>query len=130
MNNPQLRKWTVNTFDPQNVLYLIGDVNYSYVHLRNGEVVLSARTLKWFARLWPSFVRVHKHALVNLDYVQHIKLAPNLRTPSYLIMQNKTSLPISRRRVVTVVEQLDKLGSPTSQSSFHSSQPGMHHTGL
>ncbi|MVM41836.1 LytTR family transcriptional regulator [Spirosoma sp. HMF3257] len=114
MKTSRTRKWTVNDFDPQAILYLTGDVNYSYVHLLNGQVVLSSRTLKWFAQQWPSFVRVHKHALVNLAYVKHIKLASSLRSPSYLIMRDKASLTISRRRVITVVEQLDQLGSGVS----------------
>ncbi|MVM41837.1 hypothetical protein GO730_36110 [Spirosoma sp. HMF3257] len=46
-------------------MYLTGDVNYSYVHLLNGHVVLSSRTLKWFAQQWPSFVRVLKHIPVD-----------------------------------------------------------------
>lgn len=110
MSNKQLGKCGFNYFDPQTVLYLTGDVNYSYVHLLNGQVILSSRTLKWFSQQWPSFLRVHKHALVNLTYVQHIKLAPSLRSPSYLIMQDKTSLIIARRRVDLVMEQLDQLG--------------------
>ncbi|MVM33615.1 LytTR family transcriptional regulator [Spirosoma sp. HMF4905] len=89
----------VDYFDPQTVLYLTGSDNYSQVHLVNGRVILSARTLKWFERQWPVFLRPHKSALINPDYVHGLLIGSTLRFPSYVVMQDNVQLPISRRRV-------------------------------
>ncbi|MVM37049.1 LytTR family transcriptional regulator [Spirosoma sp. HMF3257] len=95
----------VNNFDPQTVLYLTGDVNYSRVHLASGQLLVSSRTLKWFADQWPHFVRVHKNALVNPAYIHDLKLASTGRQTSYLIMHNEAKLLISRRQLPLLLEQ-------------------------
>lgn len=99
----------VNYFDPQTVLYLRGDINYSHVHLTNGQVILACRTLKWFEDQWPHFMRPHKQALVNPAYIHQLTLGSTLRATSYLIMQDEARLAISRRRVPIVVEQLNQI---------------------
>ncbi|WP_460962429.1 LytTR family transcriptional regulator DNA-binding domain-containing protein [Spirosoma litoris] len=95
--------------DPQRVLYLTGDVNYCYLHLLDGAVLLMARTLKWYAQRWPHFLRVHKQVLINPVYACEFTLAPSLRLPSYLIMSNQARVPISRRRLPLVRHQLNAL---------------------
>ncbi|MVM42010.1 hypothetical protein GO730_37390 [Spirosoma sp. HMF3257] len=72
-----------NDFDRQSVLYLRGDVNYSRVHLQTGQILVSSRTLKWYADRWPDFVRVHKGALVNPAYAGQVKLTSSQRSLSY-----------------------------------------------
>ncbi|MVM38754.1 hypothetical protein GO730_16390 [Spirosoma sp. HMF3257] len=52
MKNLVTGKYVVNNFDPQDVLYLRGDANYSRVHLRSGQILVSSRTLKWFVDQW------------------------------------------------------------------------------
>ncbi|GAB4028895.1 LytR/AlgR family response regulator transcription factor [Spirosoma gilvum] len=96
-------------FDTNAVLYLTGDANYCYVHMLNGEMVLTSRTLKWFEKQWPSFLRVHKHALVNPQHAAQVNRAARLTSPSYLVMRDQTQLLIARRRVSDVVEQLRPL---------------------
>ncbi|MBN8822287.1 MULTISPECIES: LytTR family DNA-binding domain-containing protein [unclassified Spirosoma] len=93
-------------FDQQKVLYLTGEENYSHIHLTNGEVILMSRTLKWFEKRWPSFVRVHKHTLINPQHAFRVKRAARLTLPSYLVMRDQTQLLISRRRVTRVIAQL------------------------
>ncbi|QMW06063.1 LytTR family DNA-binding domain-containing protein [Spirosoma foliorum] len=106
MKKRQPFKSGVNYFEPKTVLYLTGDVNYSHVHLLSGQIILSCRTLKWFAQQWPYFIRVHKQALVNPIYIHQLNLGPTLRSNSYLIMQDAAQLAISRRRVASVVAQV------------------------
>ncbi|MBN8822290.1 MULTISPECIES: LytTR family DNA-binding domain-containing protein [unclassified Spirosoma] len=96
-------------FDPNAVLYLTGDANYCYVHMLNGDMILTSRTLKWFEKQWPTFLRVHKHALVNPQHAFQVNRASRLTSPSYLIMRDQTQLLISRRRLSDVVEQLSPL---------------------
>ncbi|MVM37672.1 LytTR family transcriptional regulator [Spirosoma sp. HMF3257] len=101
----------INYFDPRTVLYLRGDVNYSHVHLLNGQIVLSCRTLKWFAQKWPYFTRAHKQALVNPAYIHQLKLGLTSRSTSYLVMQDEAQLAISRRQVASVVAQFEQTQS-------------------
>ncbi|MVM36194.1 LytTR family transcriptional regulator [Spirosoma sp. HMF4905] len=106
------KKQPVNYFDPQTVLYLTGDENYSHVHLMNGTVVVAARTLKWFEEQWPVFLRPHKRSLINPVYVLELLIASTLSSPSYVVMQDQVQLPISRRRVSGIVYHLKKKSTP------------------
>ncbi|GAB4016630.1 hypothetical protein GCM10028808_45680 [Spirosoma migulaei] len=96
-------------YDPQQVLYLIGNINYCYLYMVNGEVILSCRTLKWFADQWPCFLRVHKKALINQAYITFCKPAGNSTDTNYVIMADQTQFEIARRRVPAVLPVLSEL---------------------
>jgi len=51
---------------------VLSNANYSDVHLRNGQRLFTRRTMKTWAELLPenNFLRVHRHALVNLACVE------------------------------------------------------------
>ncbi|MVM30158.1 LytTR family transcriptional regulator [Spirosoma sp. HMF4905] len=91
-------------FDPEKVLYLIGDVNYCTVFLLNGKTVLTSRTLKWYSDRWQQFMRVHKGSLVNPEHIYSCVVVSSYL--AHLIMRNGARLAISRRRVSEVVAQL------------------------
>lgn len=91
------------------ILYLTGEINYSRIHLINGEVVLMSHTLKWYEGRWPSFIRIHKQVLINPQHARQVKLAPRLRDNSQLVMTNQTELPIARRRLSQVMQTLDHI---------------------
>ncbi|MBN8826697.1 MULTISPECIES: LytTR family DNA-binding domain-containing protein [unclassified Spirosoma] len=94
-----------HNFDPANVLYLTGDVNYCTLHLLNGERILSSRTLKWYNSRWPDFIRIHKGYLVNPQHIHScVQLSPIV---AYLIMRNGVSLSIGRRRIIEVMNLLE-----------------------
>ncbi|GAB4047799.1 hypothetical protein GCM10028810_32140 [Spirosoma litoris] len=88
------------------ILYLTGDINYTRIHPTNGQVVLMSHTLKWYEARWPSFIRIHKQALINPQHAQQVKLALRLRDNSQLIMTNWAELPIARRRLSQVKQEL------------------------
>lgn len=96
-------------YDPEQVLYLTGNINYCYLHMTNGEVILSCRTLKWFASQWTHFLRVHKNSLINLAYVTFCKVSERVTDPNYVIMADQTQLDIARRRVLSVAQALAQL---------------------
>jgi DNA-binding LytR/AlgR family response regulator len=102
--------------DAHQVLYLIGNINYCFLHLVTGEVVLSCRTLKWFATRWTHFIRVHKKALVNLSYVTFSKISENGYQVNYVIMADQTQLAISRRRASDVFQILSQQTQSVVQS--------------
>lgn len=96
-------------YDPQQVLYLIGNINYCYLYMANHEVILSCRTLKWFSQQWPHFLRVHKKALINLNYLTDFEPGANSRATDYITMANSTRLEVARRRVPAVRQALLQL---------------------
>lgn len=93
-------------YDPQTVLYLTGNINYCYLHMANGAVILSCRTLKWFADQWPTFLRVHKKTLINQAYISSCKTAENSRDTNYIVMTDQTQIEIARRRAPSVLSIL------------------------
>ncbi|MVM40275.1 LytTR family transcriptional regulator [Spirosoma sp. HMF3257] len=96
-------------YDPQQVLYLIGNINYCYLYMANNEVILSCRTLKWFSQRWPHFLRVHKKALVNLDYLMAFQPGGKSTATNYITMADETQLEIARRRVPDVRQALESV---------------------
>ncbi|PSL23204.1 LytR/AlgR family response regulator transcription factor [Dyadobacter jiangsuensis] len=54
----------------EQISFLEGDGNYTYVYTCAGRKYLICKTLKWLAcKLDTNFIRVHKSFLVNADYV-------------------------------------------------------------
>ena len=93
-----------HNFDPSQVLYLVGDINYSTVYLLNGKSILTSRTLKWYSDRWPLFIRTHKGYLVNPKYIHSCRIVSSIN--AHLTMQNGARLPIGRRRIWEVVQKL------------------------
>lgn len=96
-------------YESAEVLYLIGNINYSYLHLSTGEVVMSCRTLKWFSDRWVGFLRVHKNALINVQYVQDLRTPKNTSEIGYVVMANNAQIAIARRRTQEVVALLQTM---------------------
>ncbi|WP_020595762.1 LytR/AlgR family response regulator transcription factor [Spirosoma panaciterrae] len=100
---PAIAVQTPPAFDPSQVMYLTGDVNYCFIHLKGGEQILSSRTLKWYHQRWPHFIRIHKGYLVNPQYVHRwVVISPVI---AYTIMSNGESLSIGRRRIASLSNQ-------------------------
>lgn len=95
-------------YDPKEILYLLGRVNYSFIFTTTNEVILACGTLKQFANKWPHFLRVHKQALINPAYLRTFKISSKATMPSYITMKDNTRLKIARRRVSTVQQVLAK----------------------
>ena len=91
-------------FDPTQVLYLTGDINYCTVHLSSSQAVLSSRTLKWYNDRWPHFIRIHKTNLINPQHIHSCIVVSSI--VAYLIMQDGARLAIGRRRIKAVVDLL------------------------
>ena len=77
------------------ILYIQSDINYCYVHLKDGRTFLIAKTLKEYNQELNNhaFARIHKSYLVNLEAISYCSF------PDYEIqMNNGLSLPIARRK--------------------------------
>jgi two-component system LytT family response regulator len=83
--------------------YLKGDGNYTYIHLIAGRPILCSRTLSTFEET-PGFLRVHKGYLVNLVHVKRLLvISPK---EAYVVLKSGPEIAVSRRRISYVVEQI------------------------
>ncbi|GAB2609969.1 hypothetical protein GCM10027035_02780 [Emticicia sediminis] len=89
---------------PKQVLMLVADINYTIIHLFNGEQFIIATTLKRVQKSLNShgnFVRTNKKFVVNWDYVRS-------HCAKQLTLQNNQVIPFSRRQGRLVMEKMTK----------------------
>ena len=92
------------TILPKQVLMLVADVNYTTIHLFNGEQFIIATTLKRVKKSLDShgnFVRTNKKFVVNWDYVSS-------HCAKQLTLQNNQIIPFSRRQGKLIMEKMAK----------------------
>jgi len=80
--------------DTDDILFLEGNNNYTNVHLSDGSILLSTRTMKELeAQLDPGlFYRAHKSYLINLFHFREYLTEDG----GYAVMSNKFRVPVSR----------------------------------
>jgi len=78
------------------------DGNYTWIHLTNGEKLLSTKILKEYQNLLhdSGFFRIHHQYLINLNYVKEFLK----KGSGYVIMTNGDKLEISRRKKADFLE--------------------------
>ena len=86
------------------IVYCEGEINYTKVHLDDGNIVLSSKTLKIFEDLLPDrlFFRIHKSHLVNLN---HIRSYNKIEGHS-VVMSNGIILDVASRRLEDFLKSL------------------------
>ncbi len=79
----------------KDIVRLEGVRNYTLIHLTNGEVMISSRTLKVYDYVLEGadFLRVHKAHLINMKFLQRYEA-----DCMFAVMQNKDKISISRRK--------------------------------
>ena len=82
--------------DTDNIVYLQGDINYTHIHLIQGNKITSSKTLKDFEQLLPvkQFFRIHKAHIINLSYVTKYLKGDG----GEVIMSEGSSLEVSRNK--------------------------------
>ncbi|MCU0339176.1 MAG: LytTR family transcriptional regulator [Spirosomaceae bacterium] len=80
---------------PQEVMLLKANINYTEFHFENGEVLLISKTLKSFQNTFHQygFVRINKSDMINVQY-----LTSTRAKYSYVTLTNNLELSVSRRR--------------------------------
>jgi DNA-binding LytR/AlgR family response regulator len=75
------------------VLFFEGDVNYTWIHYMSGKQTVIARTLLYVQQIADSknFIRISRKYLVNRKFITEIER-------DFVVLSDKTVLPISRRR--------------------------------
>lgn len=111
--NKPVRKLALNTLDKLHIVNISdivrceSDVNYTQFFFSNGNKLLVTKTLKDFEDLLSEhqFIRVHQSHLVNVNFIKEFVKGDG----GYLVMTDKTSVPVSTRKRNTVVEMLNSL---------------------
>jgi DNA-binding LytR/AlgR family response regulator len=80
---------------PQEILFLRGDVNYTEFHLVNGKKFLSSNTLLRHQEKLKGFLRVSRKHLINPNYITDVK---NQQGLFQILMVNGEKIAVSRRR--------------------------------
>jgi DNA-binding LytR/AlgR family response regulator len=83
---------------PNEIVMLVAAINYTTIHLIDGQTFIIAKTISRVQDALKShgrFIRLNKSHVVNWAYVTHL-------TPEGLLMQNNEILSFSRRRKRTI----------------------------
>ncbi len=83
------------------------DNNYTTFYLENGQKILVSKTLKYFADMLKEhgFLRVHQSHLINTKYIKEFIKSDG----GYLILKDKSNIPVSVRKRNEVIESLNNL---------------------
>ena len=91
---------------PSLFAYFQGANNYSWLKFQNGERRLLAKPLSYFEERLPTFIRIHKTALINPAFIATLQPPPRPKMAGTVCMQDGTELAVSRRRWSQVVNSL------------------------
>lgn len=80
------------------ILFFEGDINYTWIHFISGKQTVIARTLLFIEQKTntENFVRINRKYLVNRKFIVEVG-------DGFVVLSDKTVLPISRRRKRWVV---------------------------
>ncbi len=91
---------------PSLLAYFVGADNYAWLQFQNGERRLLAKPLIYFEERLPTFIRIHKTALINPRCVTSINHPPRPKMAGSVRLMDGTELPVSRRRWKEVAQLL------------------------
>jgi Response regulator of the LytR/AlgR family len=93
---------SIYTLALKDILYCRADQGYTHFYMQDGKHIVSSKTLKEYASLFPeeTFVRVHQSYLVNWTYVS------SYRKKGELLLNNEYEIPVSVRRRSEVMKLL------------------------
>lgn len=86
------------------IIYCMGENNYTYFFLTNNKKLLVSRTLKEYEELLSDhdFFRVHRSYLINLHHVKSLVK----KEGGYALMSNNAQVMISRNKKEELVQKL------------------------
>lgn len=80
----------------KDIVRLEGIKNYTLLHLNDGKIMISSRTLKVYSGILKEadFFRIHRAHLINMQFLRNYDETQML----YAVMQNRDIISISRRK--------------------------------
>lgn len=95
--------------NPQEIILLQADINYTQVYLANGHKMTVATPLKLLEKrfaVYQEFFRTHKSFLVNINYIENYDTNTN---ECLIKMKNGFRVIVSRRRKEAFIEKINSL---------------------
>ena len=80
------------------IVWLEGDLNYTWIYPYNQPAQLSSYNLKWYESLLTNFIRIRKDAIVNPLQVQALHSISSRPRRLKIVLSTGEQLEVSRRR--------------------------------
>ncbi len=89
------------------IRYCKSDNSYTVFHIRDKKNIMVSRSIKEYAELLEefNFCRPHQSFLVNINFIEKLDKTDG----GFIILDDKTEIPVSTRRKQTVMQILDNL---------------------
>lgn len=89
----------LHTYPIAEIVMLEASANYTFLHLRSGQKLIFAKTIKSFESLCHEFefLRIHRSFIINSTHLKGYYPEDN-----YVTLQNNLKATISRRRKVSL----------------------------
>lgn len=86
------------------IMYMVAESNYCWVHLKSGKKYFLAKTLKQMELLihGPQFFRSHQSYLVNLNFARKYVRGQG----GYLVLRDEMQIPVSRANKESLIKRL------------------------
>lgn len=97
----------ITIFEINSIIKCSAESNYTTVYFNNGKKILFSKTLKDFEDLLEgaNFERIHHSHIINMNHL----LSFNNKDGGYVVMSDKSSVPVSQRKKTTLMEALQKI---------------------
>lgn len=94
-------------YEVDTIIRCSAESNYTCVYFSNGKKILFSKTLKEFEELLEGsdFERIHHSHIINLNHL----ISFMNKDGGYVIMQDKTTLPVSQRKKTQLMERLNRI---------------------
>jgi two-component system LytT family response regulator len=91
----------------EDIIRCQGEKNYTWFYLKDGRKLLVSQTLKEYVELLEAthFFRVHQSHLINLQQISKY----SRRDGGYIIMSDKSKIPVARNRKERLQEALNQI---------------------
>jgi two-component system, LytTR family, response regulator len=111
--SPDNKKMVLRTSDSvflvnlSDIKYCKSDNSYTVFHIRDKKNIMVSRSIKEYAELLEEydFCRPHQSFLVNINYIEKLDKTDG----GFIILEDKTEIPVSTRRKQAIMQILDKL---------------------
>ena len=103
------KKITINTdgklifLDPDDILFVESDGNYSTIILENDPKIVITKKLKEMSEVLPEnqFFRIHNSYIINLKKIKEF-----IKSEGYVVMESNDRIPVARQRKSDFLEKL------------------------
>jgi two-component system, LytTR family, response regulator len=95
----------IQIVDVNDIIYCKSDAGYTQFFLSDGRNLMTSKYIKEYEEMLPAkkFIRPHQSYIVNLQFIDQY------HKEGYLLLKNKTEIPVSVRKREQVLEYLTQL---------------------